>query len=214
MKDIVDRINDVHREVGSREVSGEQARTVRLRRTYHAAVEDVWDACTTAERVARWFLPVTGDLRLGGHYQLEGNAGGEILQCDPPEVLRVSWVMGDSDAFSEVRLRLTADGADRTVFDLEHTAVVPPEMWDQFGPGAVGVGWDGALVGLDMYLESGRGMDPAEAAAWNESEEARELMTRSSGAWGKAYAASGASAETVDSAVAATTAFYVPPREG
>jgi hypothetical protein len=32
----------------------------------------------------RRFPPVSGDLRLGGKYQLGGNAGGEILACEPP----------------------------------------------------------------------------------------------------------------------------------
>ena len=72
MKDLVDEINAVHRAV---RVDGENAAVV-LRRTYPAAVADVWDALTSPERIARWFLPVTGDLHLGGKYQLEGNAGG------------------------------------------------------------------------------------------------------------------------------------------
>lgn len=93
---IVDEINAIHRATGSRDVSGEEARTVLLRRTYDAPVEDVWDACTTAERIGRWFLPVTGELRLGGRYQLQGNAGGEVLRCEPPKLLRVSWVMGEA----------------------------------------------------------------------------------------------------------------------
>ena len=33
-----------------------------------AAIDDVWDACTNPERIPRWFLPVSGDLRLGGRY--------------------------------------------------------------------------------------------------------------------------------------------------
>ncbi|MYT27153.1 polyketide cyclase, partial [Streptomyces sp. SID7760] len=36
MSDIVRQINDVHREVGRREVDGEEARTVLLSRTYPA----------------------------------------------------------------------------------------------------------------------------------------------------------------------------------
>ena len=48
----------------------------------------MWDACTDPERIGRWFLPVSGDLRLGGRYQLEGNAGGEILRCEPPTCSR------------------------------------------------------------------------------------------------------------------------------
>ncbi|OEU90457.1 polyketide cyclase [Streptomyces abyssalis] len=212
MSDIVDQINDVHREVGSRRVGEpeEEARTVLLRRTYDAAVEDVWDACTTKERISRWFLPVSGDLKPGGHYQLEGNAGGEILKCEPPRLLKVSWVMGESPGLSEVEVRLTPGGEGETVLELEHVAVVPPEFWDQFGPGAVGVGWDMGLLGLGLHLRGESVGDPSE---WEATDEAREFMTRSSEAWGTAYETSGAPADVAAAAVAGTTAFYAPPRE-
>jgi len=39
----------------------------------------------------RWFLPLHGDLREGGSFQLEGNAGGDILTCTPPQLLRVTF---------------------------------------------------------------------------------------------------------------------------
>ena len=74
----------IERAVGQRTMPAGEARTVLLQRTYDAPVEDVWDAITDPQRIARWFLPVTGDLRLGGTYQLEGNAGGKILRCEPP----------------------------------------------------------------------------------------------------------------------------------
>ncbi|MGI5248163.1 SRPBCC family protein [Actinacidiphila glaucinigra] len=208
---IVDEINAIHRATGSRDVSGEEARTVLLRRTYDAPVEDVWDACTTAERIGRWFMPVTGELRLGGRYQLQGNAGGEVLRCEPPKLLRVSWVMGEAPGFSEVEVRLAARDAERTVLELEHVAVVPPGMWDRFGPGAVGVGWDLGLLGLGLHL-AGEPSGPEMAEKWQYSDEARDFMTRSSGAWGTAYAASGAPEDTVAAAVDATTGFYVPAR--
>jgi uncharacterized protein YndB with AHSA1/START domain len=41
--------------------------------------------------IPRWFLPIAGDLRLGGRFQLEGNAGGEITECRPPRRLAVTW---------------------------------------------------------------------------------------------------------------------------
>lgn len=41
----------------------------------------MWDACTDPERIPRWFLPISGDLRLNGRYQLEGNAGGAITEA-------------------------------------------------------------------------------------------------------------------------------------
>lgn len=209
MSDIIDQINEVHRMVGTRTVPDGEARTILLRRTYDAAIEDVWDACTNPERIRRWFLPVTGDLKLGGHYQLEGNAGGEILRCEPPRLLKVSWLFGENPGFSEVEVRLTADGDKRTVFELEHIAIVPPDMWNQFGPGATGVGWDGALLGLGLHLQGGSIDNFSE---WEQSDEGRAFFTRSSHAWGEAYRASGAPAEVVDSAVAATTAFYAPPK--
>ncbi|GAA2746869.1 SRPBCC domain-containing protein [Kitasatospora cinereorecta] len=209
--DTTEEIAAIHREVGTREVGGERARRVLLRRAYDASAERVWAAVTDPERIGRWFLPVGGDLRQGGHYQLEGNAGGGILRCVAPSLLRIGWVMGDAAAFSEVELRLTRQGAERTVFELDHVAVVPPAMWEQYGPGAVGVGWDLTLLGLGLFL-AGRPVAPAEAAAWQDTDEARDFITRSSAAWGAAHLAAGAGPEAAAASVAATTAFYAPPR--
>ena len=44
-----------------------------------APVEEVWDALTDPDRIRRWMMPITGELKVGGSFQLEGNAGGEIL---------------------------------------------------------------------------------------------------------------------------------------
>ncbi|WP_113703278.1 SRPBCC family protein [Nonomuraea lactucae] len=203
MIDIIDAIKRARREVGE---DGE-TKTVVLRRTYDAAVEDVWDACTDPERISRWFLPVTGDLRLGGHYQLEGNAGGEILRCEPPSLLKVSWIMGEAAGLSEVEVRLSAGSDQTTEFELRHTAVVPPEFWSRFGPGAVGVGWDLALLGLGLYLAGGSIGDPN---AWQESEEARRFMTASGEAWGEAHEAAGGAPDQVAAMVKNTIAFYAP----
>jgi uncharacterized protein YndB with AHSA1/START domain len=210
--DIISEVNAIERETGTGKTPDGEGRTVVLRRTYAAEIADVWDALTNIERIPRWFLPISGDLRLGGRYQFEGNAGGEVLTCEPPHLLRVSWVMGEAGGFSEVEVRLSPV-AGGTLFELEHLAVVPEEMWGQFGPGAVGVGWDGGLLGLGMYLRSGVGMSEEDKQAWMMSEDARQFMTASSRAWGEAYRAAGASAEAVEAAVAATMAFYIPPAQ-
>ncbi|NUR90163.1 MAG: SRPBCC family protein [Nonomuraea sp.] len=202
MMDSLDEISRIRRELKD----GER-KTVVLTRRYDADVADVWDACTDAERVARWFLPVKGDLRLGGTYQLEGNAGGKILACEPPSYLKVSWLYGEDPGFSEVELRLSADDGG-TLFELTHTAEVPPEMWGQFGPGAVGVGWDLALLGLGLYLAGG---SMAEKDGFENTAEGRTFITASSQAWGAAFEAAGASPETAAAAVAGTSAFFLPP---
>ena len=80
-------------------------------------------------------------------------------------------------------------------------------MWSQFGPGAVGVGWDGGVLGLGLYLRGGS-IDDSEA--WQVSEEGREFYKRASEAWGRANLATGADPETVAQGVANTTQFYAP----
>ncbi len=212
MSEIIDQISEAHRAVraGNGGPGGDDGvRTaVLLRRAYPAAIEDVWDACTTAERVNRWLMPVSGDLRLGGTYQLHGNAGGEILRCEPPRLLRVSWVVGDGPA-SEVEVRLAPGDGGHTDFELEHTGIVDPAMWARYGPGAVGVGWDLALLGLYLYLSTGRHR-PEDPGAWALSPAGREYVTRSSRAWGAAFRQAGASEAEAEAATAATTAFYAP----
>ncbi|MFF7547511.1 SRPBCC family protein [Streptomyces canus] len=207
MSEIADEINRMHRRVGTRQVEAGEARTVLLRRTYDAEVADVWDAVTSPERIARWFMPVSGELKVGGRYQLEGNAGGEILECVEPERLRVSWLYGPDPGFSEVELRLTPESGERTVLELEHVAVVPDDFWDQFGPGAVGVGWDLGLYGLALHLAGG-GLGKEEAATWHTTPEGSAFITGSGEGWGEAYAASGADQETATRTAAATIAFY------
>lgn len=207
MGEIVDEIGRVHREVGTRRVGSDEAGTVLLRRVFDAAPADVWEAVTSQERIARWFLPVTGDLRAGGNYQLEGNAGGEILECVPPERLRVSWLFGPDPGFSEVEVRLAPEHGNRTVFELEHVSVIPEEFRSQYGPGAVGIGWDLALLGLGWHLTGG-GLGPEEAVEWQTSPEAKAFVGRSGEAWGRAFAAAGADPETVTATTVATVAFY------
>jgi uncharacterized protein YndB with AHSA1/START domain len=199
---IVDEITRAHREL----LNGER-KVATLRRRYDAEIEDVWEACTTAERLSRWFLPVSGDLRLGGKYQLEGNAGGEILQCEPPRLLKVSWLYGENPGFSEVEVRLSAEDGG-TLFELVHSADVPPEFWSRFGPGATGVGWDLALLGLALHLSGLR--DKVDGDTFHLTEEGRRFITASSEDWGRAHTAAGGAPEEVAAAVAATTAFYAP----
>jgi uncharacterized protein YndB with AHSA1/START domain len=206
MIDIVSQINDTHRQVGDRRIPAGEGRTVLLRRHYAAPIEDVWNAFTDPDRINRWFLPVTGDLHVGGTYQLKGNAGGEILHCQPPHRLNVTWVFGDNPA-SEVEVRLFPGGAGDTLFELEHAAVVDPKLWGEYGPGAVGVGWDLTLLGLSMHLD---GESREDVAAWNETPEATEWVVQSSHAWGAAHEAAGATASQAAAARENTTNFYAP----
>jgi len=175
-------------------------------------MEDLWDALTSAERIPRWFLPVSGDLQLGGRYQFEGNAGGEITRCEPPRLLSLTWEYGGGVSWLTVTLQ--ADAAGGTQLELEHIAPVEGDLWDRFGPGAMGVGWDLALMGLARYLASGAAADRSAALAWSVSEEGKDFMRRSSEAWGKASIKAGTPEAVASAAAARTSAFYCGEPEG
>ena len=203
MIDILEHINAVQREVSR---TGETV-TVRMRRTYQAAPEELWDALTDPERMKRWFMPVTGDLRVGGSFQLEGNAGGEILECPPPKALRVTF----GGPTSLLELRLTPSGSS-TDLELEHSMSEPPAPG---GSGAlwVGPGWDGGLLGLALYVtgELPADADPVEMANSPEVVKYNEQSVR---VWIEAVRSSGTTAES-DLAEAAriSMAQYAPDAE-
>lgn len=66
MTDFASLLAETHRVVGRRRIAAGDATTALMRRRYDAPIDDVWDACTNPDRINRWFLPVTGDLRAGG----------------------------------------------------------------------------------------------------------------------------------------------------
>jgi uncharacterized protein YndB with AHSA1/START domain len=210
MIDLVTQLGAVQRQVGRRTIVAGAMNSVTISQIYDAEPADVWDACTTAERIARWFLPVSGELTLGGRFALEGNAGGTIERCDPPRSFAATWEFGSQLSWIEVRVLPESDG--RTRFELEHL-VPSDEHWEQFGPGAVGVGWEGGLLGLATYLGSGETVDPAESAAWAASEAGRQFMAESSERWGAASIAGGTAPEVAQARAGRTTGFYtgVPP---
>jgi len=112
MIDVTEQINAVRRQVGGRVLEAGEARTVVVGQTYGTGLDDLWDACTNPERIPRWFLPVSGELKLGGKYQIEGNAGGTITRCDAPHGFDATWEYGGDVSWIEVRL--TAESDDRT----------------------------------------------------------------------------------------------------
>lgn len=206
MIDVSQQIGAVRRQVGSRTLEAGEARTVIVSQTYQAPVEDVWDACTNPDRIPRWFLPISGELRVGGRYQLEGNAGGVIEACDPPKSFAATWEYGGDVTWIDVRLSAEPDGSTRLV--LEHIAHVNDQRWAQFGPGAVGIGWDMGLLGLAIHLSSASARDPQEVAAWVASAEGRQFMSASSERWGEASIAAGTDEEEARAATGRTTAAY------
>ncbi|HEY0636939.1 MAG TPA: SRPBCC family protein [Pseudonocardiaceae bacterium] len=203
--DVEHEISRVERTVGSRVLPAGDARVVTVSRTYRTPAEDVWDACTSAERIARWFMPVSGTLEVGGHYQLEGNAGGTISSCDPPRSFAATWEYGGDVSWIEVTLTPTDDG---TRFTLDHISHVDDERWAEYGPGAVGVGWDLGLYGLTQHLADPSADVHAQGMEWAGTDEARRFMTLSSEAWYRAAVAGGDTPTIARAAADRTIAAY------
>ncbi len=206
MIDVKDHISAVRREVGARILEAGEARVVTIIRTYDAPLDDVWDACTNVERIPRWFMPITGDLRTGGRYQLQGNAGGLVERCDPPRSFAATWEFGGEVSGIDVRFAPATTGG--TVVTLEHVGHTNDEFWGTFGPGAVGLGWELGLLGLAGHLGAPGVPEPPDGEAWVLSDEGREFVALSGAAWGDAQVAAGADPDAARAAAARTVAFY------
>src|SRR5689334_23616439 len=114
MIDVTHQMNRTRRSVGDRVLEAGEAHVVTIGQAYPTDAADLWDALTNSERIPRWFLPVSGDLRVGGRYQLEGNAGGTVLSCDPPREFTATWEF--NGAVSWIEVRVFEEGVDQSRF--------------------------------------------------------------------------------------------------
>ena len=202
--DVQSHLDAVERSVSLPERDGQPARAVTLTRSYATTVEDLWDAVTNAERIPRWFLPVSGELEDGGRYQLEGNAGGEITACGRLSHFALTWEFGEDVSWVEVRF--SDDGAGSAGLSLTHTAHLS-EHWGEYGPGAVGVGWELGLMGLAIHIAQPTEPMPDEMA-FVTSPDGRAFIAGSSEMWAQAAVSDGAEPDAARAAARRTTAFY------
>ncbi|GAA4849168.1 SRPBCC family protein [Luteimicrobium xylanilyticum] len=204
-------LSSVARTVDVREEDGALRDEVVLAITLPQDLDAVWPAVTQAEQISRWFVPVTGDLADDGRYQLEGNASGTVLDCRPPHRFRVTWEFGDETSWVTVsveREESTTGGDDATRLTLSHLLPRAPQ-WDTYGPGAVGIGWDLALVGLVRYLATRSARTAQDATAWLASPDGVAFVRHSGREWGHAHAASGVDEDAALAAAERTVAAYL-----
>jgi len=115
-----DELREPSPRLAHRQIGGRDARVAIFNRAYDASIEDVWDACTNPARLSRWYVPVQGDLRVGGHFQQAMMGSGVVVECDPPHRLKVSLV-GGAD---EIELALTATDHETTALELQHATTL------------------------------------------------------------------------------------------
>jgi len=199
---VVRKVEDVTHE-------GQPARAVVASRDYATDIDDLWDAITDPDRIPRWFAPVSGELALGGRYQIKGNAGGTITTCEPPRTLAMTWEFGGG--MSWVRVELADTGGGNTRLTLHHIAPLDDkseEFWDKFGPGAVGIGWDLSLMGLAWHIATGEDNKRFAEETWAPSDEGKAFITKSGDGWTEASIAYGTDEAAARRTGANTIAFY------
>lgn len=204
--DIAAHLGAVHREVRNVVRDGQTAKDLVASRLYDTDAADLWEAITDADRIRRWFSPVSGELKPGGRYAVEGNASGTITACEQPRYFAGTWEFMGHVSWIEVYLEPVGD---QTRLELHHIAPHPNPHWDQYGAGAGGVGWELGLLGLAEHLT--RPADDVRAEgmnSWETSNEAKELIRAAAAGWGQASIEGGDDPEQATRAAEATRRFY------
>ncbi len=207
-------INATTRTVKTHEREGKPVADISLSRTFETSIEDLWDAVTNPDRLPGWFTNVTGDLQLNGRYQVQDNASGTITECEPQSHVALTWEIWGDTSWVDLRFRVPplvgemSEGqrGGHTRLTLTHTNNLTPH-WDTYGPGATGVGWEMAFLGLALYTSDPNFKKPSpEEFAF--SPEGIAFITGSSNAWAKADINAGTNPEKAQTAANQTTAFY------
>ena len=191
------QIDAVERQVSATSSDDTVSTLVALSQTFDTDTRDLWDACTNPERIPLWFAPVSGDLQQGGRFQIQDNAEGTIETCEPPRTFTATWEFQGYVSWIAVRVEEIDDARSR--LSLEHTANEDPDNWAAYGPGAGGVGWDLAFLGLANHVSRGAAT-ATEAMEWMGTSDAERFIRESSRRWADRSIEAGTPEETARAA--------------
>lgn len=178
---------------------------VELEQKFASEPAEVWDALTSPDALAQWFEEPQGNLKEGGTYVLpQSRHSGKIRDCIPHKKLSITWEYENS--FSSLRISLFPNGRG-TRLKVSHE-VPSDEHWETFGPAATGIGWDGALYALSLYLEGDARANPEEMAEIMASPEGLQFISDLAESWKRAHNYSGANHKLSELQAARTAAFY------
>ncbi len=125
---------------------------VRVEDVYDTDLDDLWRACTTPERLARWVAQVSGDLREGGTahavFTSSWNGPVRIDVCQAPHHLLLTTQPG-TDEEAEIEAWLTPEGSGTRLVVEERG--LPLRALHFFG-----AGWQVHLEDLATSLATGR----------------------------------------------------------
>lgn len=144
---------------------------VRVEDLYDTGINDLWQACTSPERLARWIARVDGDLRVGGTIELvftsTWTGPARIEVCDAPHHLLLTTEPGTPDE-GQMEAWLTEEG-DKTRLVVEERGL--PITHLPF----YASGWRAHLEDLGRSLETDGSVHPG---GWSSEESAAGWKAR------------------------------------
>ncbi|MDN5764843.1 MAG: SRPBCC domain-containing protein [Humibacillus sp.] len=144
---------------------------VRVEDVYDTDIDDLWEACTTPERLARWIATVAGDLQLGEtvHAVFTSTWAGpvRIEACDAPHHLLLTMEPGADDE-TQLEAWLTSEES-RTKLVVEERGL-PLDKLHFYG-----AGWQVHLEDLGRSVASD---SPAHVGGWSEQAAAPAWLAR------------------------------------
>ena len=156
--------------IGTMRALDDKHGAVRVEDVYDTHIDDLWEACTTPERLARWIAEISGDLRVGGTVQASFTSTwtgpGRIEICDRPHHLLLTMEPGTDDE-AELEAWLTAEG-EQTRLVVEERGLPLDRLHFH------GAGWQAHLEDLGRSLA---GASSAWEARWTELTPAYESMS-------------------------------------
>ena len=124
--------------------------------------QKVWNAITTPEFTRQyWGKAIVSDWKQGSRWDMVNldeagsvNMTGEVMECDPPSRLVISWVKpenrGDKSETSRVTFEIELQG-DMVRLNVIHDQLQPGSAMEQ----GITSGWPRVLSGLKTLLETG-----------------------------------------------------------
>ena len=157
--------------IGTMRAHDQDRGVVRVEDVYDTSVDDLWQACTSPDRLARWIAVVSGDLVVGGevHAVFTSTWSGPVRidACDAPSHLLLTMEPGTDDE-TQVEAWLTAEGS-RTRLVVEERGLPAGAL------PAYGAGWQAHLEDLGRSLVLA---GPVHADGWSEHEPASAWRSR------------------------------------
>jgi uncharacterized protein YndB with AHSA1/START domain len=134
--------------IGTMRALDETRGGVRVEDVYDTDIEDLWEACTRPERLARWIAEVSGDLRVGGTihavFTSTWTGPGRVEVCEAPHHLLLTMEPGTDDE-TQMEAWLTQEGS-RTRLVVEERGLPVDKLYLH------GAGWQAHLEDLGRSL--------------------------------------------------------------